>query len=184
MSAVAEKLLTAEEFEKLPETEMHRELVRGKVVETMPPGAEHGGLAFRIAMLLSNWLKQNNLKGYLGVESGYDLFRNPDVVRAPDVSYIRAERMQETAIPKGFWNLAPDLAVEVVSPSETAQGVRDKVSDFLAAGTLFVWVIYPQTREVVVHTTDGLARTFTEKDWLKFDLLPGFKCSVAEIFEL
>jgi Uma2 family endonuclease len=184
MSAVAEKLLTAEEFEKLPEAFTRRELVRGKVVEHMPPGGEYGPLAGDIYMLIKLWLKREGLNGYVAVESGYSLFQNPDTVRGPDVSYVRAERIPSEGIPKGYWKLAPDLAVEVVSPSETGQSVRDKVNDFLAAGTSLVWVVYPSTREVVAHTADGLARTFTAKDVLEFDLLPGFRCAVAELFEV
>jgi Uma2 family endonuclease len=183
MSAVAEKLMTTEEFERLSETKQ-RELVRGKVVETMPPGAEHGSLALTIAILLRNWLKQNNLKGYVAVESGYVLARNPDTTRGPDVSYIRAERIPKTGIPKGFWRLAPDLAVEVVSPGETADEIRDKVHDFLAAGTPLVWVVYPRTKEVIVHTPDGLARTYGINDVLESDVLPDFKCKVKDFFEI
>jgi Uma2 family endonuclease len=184
MNAVAEKLMTVAEFEKLPETEMQRELVRGRVVETMPPGGEHGPLAGDIYMLIKLWLKQQGLKGYVTVESGYYLARNPDIVRGPDVSYVRAERIPETGIPKGFWTLAPDLAVEVVSPGETADEVRDKVHDFLTFGTLLVWVVHPRTQEVIAHTPDGLARTFGKDDVLEFDLLPGFSCTVKDLFEV
>jgi Uma2 family endonuclease len=184
MSAVAEKLLTVEEFEKLPETFTKRELVRGRVIETMPPGGEHGSIAGNILFLLREWLRQKHLKGYVAVESGYVLARNPDTTRGPDVSYVRVERIPETGIPKGFWQLAPDLAVEVVSPGETADEIRDKVHDFLAAGTALVWVVYPRTKEVIAHTPDGLARTFDAEDKLEFDLLPGFSCTVAELFEV
>jgi Uma2 family endonuclease len=183
MSAVAEKLITAEEFQKLPETELRRELVRGKVVETMPPGGEHGSLAVTIAFLLRSWLKQNNLKGYVAVESGYLLARDPDTTRGPDVSYVRAERIPEAGIPKGFWHIAPDLAVEVVFPGETADEIRDKVHDFLAAGTPLVWVVYPRTQEVTAHTPDGLARTYSPNDVLESGVLPGFKCNVKDFFE-
>jgi Uma2 family endonuclease len=184
MSAVAEKLLTVEEFWKLSETYKRRELVRGKVVEVMPPGGEHGSVAGTIVTLLHVWLKQNKLKGYVAVEAGYILARSPDVVRGPDVSYVCSERIPETGVPKAFWQLAPDLAVEVVSPSETADEVRDKVHDFLAAGTPLVWVAYPRTREVVAHTADGLARTFAANDVLESEVLPGFRCVVSELFEV
>jgi Uma2 family endonuclease len=105
-------------------------------------------------------------------------------VRGPDVSYVRADRIPATGIPEGFWNLAPDLAVEVVSPNETAEDVREKVRDFLSAGTTLVWTVYPRTREVIVHTPDGFARTFGPGEVIEFpDLLPEFTCNVAELFE-
>jgi Uma2 family endonuclease len=183
MSAVAETLMTSEEFEKLPDTHMRRELVRGKVVETMPIGGIHGIVAGNIYTVLRLWAKQDN-KGFVAFEVGYRLERDPDTTRAPDISYVRAERIPVSGIPEGYWNFAPDLAVEVVSPRETADELRDKVHDFLTAGTPLVWVAYPRTREVVAHTADGLARTFTAKDVLESDHLPGFSCRVAELFEV
>ena len=121
--------------------------------------------------------------GYVGVEADYVLAHDPDTVRGPDVSYVRADHIPAFGVPEGFWTLPPDLAVEIVSPSETADEVRAKVRDFLAAGTPLVWTIYPRTREVIVHTPDGLARTYSREDVLADpDVLPGFSCSVAELF--
>jgi Uma2 family endonuclease len=126
----------------------------------------------------------NVYKGCVGVESGFILGRNPDTVRSPDVFYVRAERIPTTGIPEGFWEVPPDLAVEVVSPSESAADVRDKVRDYLSAGTQLVWIIYPRSREVMVHTPDGLAKTYSEGDELAgFEVLPNFTCVVASLFE-
>ena len=91
--------------------------------------------------------------------------------------------MPDTGVPEAFWNLAPDLAVEVVSPSEKAGDVREKARDYLAAGTRLVWIVYPRTREVVVHTPDGLARAYGADATLEgFGILPGFSCDVADLF--
>ena len=91
--------------------------------------------------------------------------------------------MPDTGIPDAFWNTPPDLAVEVVSASETAGDVREKVRDYLAAGTPLVWVVYPRTQEVVVHTPDGLARTYEGDGVLEdFEVLPGFACTASELF--
>ncbi|MDP9312729.1 MAG: Uma2 family endonuclease [Chloroflexota bacterium] len=182
MSAVAPQLSTAEELWRLPVTDTRRELVRGEVVETMPPGGRHGAIAVVLAMLLRLWAQKSG-GGYVGVEAGYILSRKPDTVRGPDVSCIRAARLPASGVPEGFWELAPDLAVEIVSPSETADEVREKVRDFLNAGTPLVWTIYPRTQEVIVHTADGLARTYSDGDVLEFPtVLPGFSCSVVELF--
>jgi Uma2 family endonuclease len=183
MSSVVHQTLTAQELWQLPDTGVRRELVRGEVIETMPPGGQHGAIAVILAMLLRLWTKQA-AGGYVGVEAGYTLAHDPDTVRDPDVSYVRAERIPATGVPEGFWRLAPDLAVEVVSPSETAEEVHEKVRDFLHAGTPLVWTIYPRTREVIVHTPDGVARTYGADAMLTFaEILPGFTCSVAELFE-
>lgn len=182
MSSVAHQVLTAEEFWRLPVTKTRRELVRGEVVETMPPGGQRGAIAVVLAMLLRLWTQRVG-GGYVGVEAGYILARTPDTVRGPDVSYIRAERLPPTGIPEGFWTLAPDLAVEIVSPSETADEVREKVRDFLAAGTPLVWTIYPRSQEVIVHTPDGLGRTYSGDDVLENEhVLPGFSCRVADVW--
>ncbi|HEY0602505.1 MAG TPA: Uma2 family endonuclease [Herpetosiphonaceae bacterium] len=182
MSAVAQHWLTAEDLWLLPVTNTRRELVRGEVIEAMPPGGRHGAIVVVLAMLLRLWV-QKSTGGYVGVEAGYILSRNPDTVRGPDVSFVRAERLPSSGIPEGFWALAPDLAVEIVSPSETAEEVREKVRDFLSAGTPLVWVVYPRTQEVIIHTVDGLARTYSSDDLLEDpQVLPGFSCRVAELF--
>ncbi|MBA3943541.1 MAG: Uma2 family endonuclease [Herpetosiphonaceae bacterium] len=182
MSAVAQQVLTAEELWLLPVADGRRELVRGEVIEAMPPGGQHGAIAVILSMLLWMWA-QRSVGGYVGVEAGYILSRNPDTVRHPDVSYIRADRLPASGIPEGFWPLAPDLAVEILSPSETADEVRAKVRDFLNAGTPLVWTLYPRTQEVVVHTPDGFARTYGSEDVLEYpSVLPGFSCNVGELF--
>lgn len=182
MSAVVPRTLTAEEFWRLPETKMPRALVCGEVIETMPPGGRHGVIALKLSARLLDWAERG-AHGCIGVESGFILRRNPDTVRGPDISYVHAERIPDTGVPEAFWELAPDLAVEIVSPSESADEVREKVRDYLAAGTALVWVVYPRTQEVMVYTPDGYARVYSQDDTLEAaDLLPGFTCAVAELF--
>jgi Uma2 family endonuclease len=183
MTTVDHQLLTAHEYWLLPANRMQRALVRGEVYETMPPGGRHGLIAAVLSMLLRLWAKHGS-HGCVGVESGFLLVRSPDTVRGPDVFYIRADRVPATGIPEGFWMIHPDLAVEVVSPNETAEDVREKVRDYLVAGTPLVWVIYPRTQEVVAHTPDGLARTYGRDDILEAaTVLPGFTCAVQMLFE-
>jgi Uma2 family endonuclease len=182
MSTTTTKPLTAEEFSLLPETEMQRSLVRGEVVETMPPNASHGIIAGRFFKALIIWADETNA-GAAGFEPGFILDRDPDVVRGPDVYFVRADRIPAGGIPNTYWDLAPDLAVEVISPSETANEIREKVQDYLAAGTALVLVIYPKTRELDAHTPDGLARTYrSDEDFTSPAVLPGFSCRVSELF--
>jgi Uma2 family endonuclease len=181
MSSVAQRLMTAEEFWQSA-NDKHHELVRGEVVKVMPPGGEHGEIAGALVEFLRRWTR-HGAGGYVAVEAGYILGRSPDIVRGPDVSYVRADRIPPSGRPKAFWTIAPDLAVEIVSPSETIGTVREKVRDFLGAGTPLVWTIHPEEREVIAHTPDGLARTYREGDILEHsDVLPGFSCKVAELF--
>jgi Uma2 family endonuclease len=180
MSATT-RLITAEEFFSLPGSR-HQELVRGEVVDGMPPGGKHGRVALRIGKFLDNWAEQGP-GGEVGVESGFRVEQEPDTVRGPDVYYVRAERVPEGGAPEGFWDIPPDLAVEVVSPGDTAEEIEIKVGEYLDAGTLAVWVVYPRLRKVIVHTPDGLARTYGPKATLVTpDVLPGFSCPVSAIF--
>jgi Uma2 family endonuclease len=181
MSSVAQRLMAAEEFERLPNIR-DKELVRGEVVETMPPGKDHGTITLTVGALLLQWAK-GGVGGKAGVEAGFILARDPDTVRGPDAYYVSPERAQADDKSYAFWTVAPDLAVEVVSPSESAADIRAKVRDFLAAGTRLVWVVFPDTQEVIAHTPDGLARTYGEDDILEHpEVLPGFSCKVAELF--
>ncbi len=182
MISIGQQLLTVADYWRLPGTHMQRALVRGEVLETMPPGGRHGVIAAILCGLLRLWARSGP-RGVVGVESGFVLGRNPDTVRGPDVFYVRQTRLPVGGIPEGFWEISPDLAVEVISPSETAEEVREKVRDYLASGTPLVWVIYPRTEEVVVHTPDGLARSLAAGDTLDApDVLSGFSCPVGELF--
>ncbi|NJO81903.1 MAG: Uma2 family endonuclease [Blastochloris sp.] len=182
MVAVTPQLLTAAAFWALPDDGTRRELVRGEVLITMPPGGKHGTIAANLSALLLMWAKSGN-HGVVSVEAGFLLAHDPDVLRGPDISFVRSERIPPTGVPEAFWEQAPDLAIEIVSPSETAEIVREKVRDFLAAGTPSVWVIYPRTREVLVHRPDGSIHVRTEADRLDDPaILPGFQCQVQELF--
>lgn len=183
MSTVAPRLLTAEELWRLPDSGKRWTLVRGEVIETMPPGGRHGMIALALGARLEQWAR-NGPGGCVGVESGFILERDPDTVRGPEVFYIRPERIPASGIPESYWEIAPDLAVEIVSPSESAAEVREKVRDYLVAGTALVGVIYPRTQEIIVRTPDGLARTFSQHEVLAhFDILPEFTCDIATLFQ-
>lgn len=179
--STATQLLTAEAFAALPGSR-HQELVDGEVLDLMPPGGIHGELALTIGMFVKLWIRQGH-GGIAGVETGFRLTRDPDTVRSPDVYYIRPERVPAAGSPEGFWPIAPDLAVEVVSPHDTADEVQTKIREYLAAGTSEVWVVYPRARCVTVHSADGLARTYgAELTLERPDLLPGFSLLIGDLF--
>lgn len=178
---VAHGLVTAEMLLQMP-ADLRCELVQGEIIEMSPPGGEHGTVVIRLGSLLYAW-SLTSPGGSVGTESGFVLARNPDTVRAPDVYYVRADRVPPAGVPVEYWDLAPDFAAEVVSPGDRAAEVKAKVHDYLQAGTELLWVIYPTRRAVVVHTPDGVAQTFTKLDVLENQaVLPGFRCTVSDIF--
>lgn len=188
MSTQAEmQLLTAEEFFHLPEPPHggKLELVLGRVVEHMPVSGKHGVRASRINRAIGYFVEQHSL-GECMVETGYILRRNPDLVRAPDVSFLAAEQTPEGGIPEeGFLQAVPTLAVEVVSPGDLDADVQDKVIDYLTAGAERVWVVRPKSRSVTVYHGDS-ARILTGAAVLSSDdagfSAPGFELKLEDLF--
>lgn len=176
-------LMTAEDLERLPANGMRHELVRGEL-RTMPPaGGEHGYFGVNLTLPMGNHAKANKLGIVLGAETGFKLATNPDTVRAPDVAFIRKARIPPTGIPRGYWPGAPDVAVEVVSPSDTVDEVEEKVQEWLAAGTALVWIVYPRSRTVAVHRSPTDVTILSEKDELDGEtVMPGFRFPVREVF--
>jgi len=118
-------------------------------------------------------------------ESGFRLEQQPDTVRGPDVAFIARERIPAEGLPRAFFEGPPDLAVEIVSPSDTAADLEIRVHDYLRNGALRVWVVYPDSRRVAVHRRDGTARWYSEDAAIEDEgLLPGFSLPLREIFGL
>ena len=179
--ATTEQITTAEQL--LQAHDLGRcELLRGDLVMMSPGGSEHGSIIVNITVPLGLFVKQNALGRILGAETGFQIGRNPDTVRAPDVAFISRDRCPPE-VPKGFFQGAPDLAVEVLSPNDRASKVLAKVQDWLAAGCSMVWVADPATRTVAVYRGPDNIELFRLGDHLDgSDLLPGFSLAVAEIF--
>lgn len=181
----AHTLLTGEDLLRISASEeacYRFELVKGELKKMPPVGGPHGGLTVWLGSLLAVYVRPRAL-GHVAHDLGFYLRRDPDTVRAPDVAFIRAARVPGGKLPEGFFQGPPDLAVEVVSPGDTAAEVEAKVRDYLASGTLRVWVVYPDTRTVVVHRADGTATRYGEDGVLQDEeLLPGFSLSLRELF--
>jgi len=175
--------VTAEDLLAMPDNGMHQELVRGEIVEVAPPGGVHGHMAVRIATSLMPFVKPQKL-GVVAVETGYVLHRDPDTVRSPDVSFVRAERVPADGVPRTYWEGPPDLAVEVLSPGDRYGDVAAKVAEYLEAGTRLVWVVDSDARTVTVHAADRPPAVVSEADVLEGgDVLPGFRLTLAELFD-
>jgi Uma2 family endonuclease len=150
---------------------------------------ESSEIAGRIIGLLFIFLRGRELGRLFLPDAGYQCFsQDPTRVRRADVSFIRLGRLPGGKSPKGFARIAPDLAVEVVSPNDTADEVEEKVTDWLGAGVPVVWVVYPSTRTVRIHRPRssplGRVTDLTDVDAITGEvILPGFSCSVREFFE-
>ncbi|HEY3080225.1 MAG TPA: Uma2 family endonuclease [Chloroflexota bacterium] len=179
--AVERKPMTAEELWAMPNDGMRHELVEGEL-RTMPPtGWEHGRYEVGISYRLSRWLDDNPIGELGGGEVGCRLGRDPDTVRAADVAFVRAERLPGGRL-TGYFEGAPDLAVEIVSPGDTASEVEEKVRTWLAAGVGAVWVVYPSAPSLTVFRPDGSARHHGPDDDLDGgDVLPGFRMRLADL---
>lgn len=176
--------MTAEELLLMKKDGFRYELVKGELKKMSPAGFEHGVVGMNMALLLSQHVKANNLGVICLAETGFKIETDPDTVLAPDVAFLRRERIQQTGRPKAFYPGAPDLAVEVVSPGDTKREVAEKVEGWLAAGSGAVWVVNPKPRTNAIHRTQTEVLTLGEDDELDGqDVVPGFRCRVSEIFD-
>ena len=116
-------------------------------------------------------------------DAGYQCFPyQPNLVRKPDVSFIRYGRLPGGELPKGWIKIPPDLAVEVISPKDLVEALEEKLEDYRRAGVPLIWVINPRSRTARVHRKDGTASDLHEEDELSGeDVIPGFRCPLREI---
>jgi Uma2 family endonuclease len=174
--------LTAEELLHISDPAHRFELVRGRLVVREPAGFTHGRVGMAVAVELGQYVKRHRLGVVLAADTGYVLQRGPDTVRAPDVSFVSRGRIPDPE-PSSYAELAPDLAVEVLSPSNTQSEIAERIEDLFAAGTRLVWVLDPKTGVTRVHRADGTTDTLAADGVLDGeDVVPGFRCSLREIF--
>ena len=174
---------TPEDLLKLPDGDRF-ELVDGQLVErnmslwsSYVGGEIHGQLRDFCRGKKVGWL--------LPADASYQCFPDdPGKVRRPDVSFIRLERISlAQASEEGHITIAPDLAVEVVSPNDNLYDVDEKVQSYLRAGVALVWVVNPRAHTVEVHRLKGIGAILREQDELSGeDVLPGFRCRVSDLF--
>lgn len=178
------RLLTAEEFAQLPQPEdgSHQELVQGVVITVPPPSFYHGQVCSKFDRKLGVFIDEHQLGWITSNDSGVILARAPDTVRGPDLAFWRRERMPEPP-QTGYPSIAPDLVVEVLSPSDVFPKILRKVQQYLRAGTQEVWVVVPEDRSVTVCRPGQEQVILGNGETLSGGaLLPGFSCPVAELF--
>ncbi|MFZ8843596.1 Uma2 family endonuclease [Thermoflexus sp.] len=178
----AERLWTAEDLLALGE-EARYELIEGRLVPMSPTGSLHGDLVAELTMILRSFVRAHQLGRVLTGEVGFVLRRNPDTVRAADIAFVRRERLPAGDLPRGFFEGAPDLVVEILSPSDRYTDILRKVGEWLEAGAAMVWVVDPEHHGVMVFRPDGTLRLLGESDSLEGEeVLPGFRYPVGELF--
>ena len=174
-------LMTAEELIRLPRGQYRYELVKGELLTMSPSGGQHGAVTVYLTAPLATFVKAHKLGVVFGAETGFVLERNPDTVLAPDISFIRKDRIE--TISALYLEIPPDLAVEVISPSESRPKVEKKTAQWLEFGTRTVWLVYPKTQTVEVRNSSGQKIVLTERDELTGgDVLGDFRISVRDIF--
>jgi Uma2 family endonuclease len=172
--------LTIEEYERLDEPDEWRtELVRGVVVREPRPAPYHARTQTRLAHRLEEFVEREKL-GFVLTDVGVILSRHPPTVRGPDVAFYRVERLPE--LPRRFPDIAPDLVIEIVSPSNTVTEIVEKVMDYLDAGSRLVWVVDPMSRTATVYRSRDEIRILTDRETLDgADVLPGLKLRLEDV---
>jgi Uma2 family endonuclease len=179
-----DRLVTADELLRMPDDGFRYELVRGEIRKMTPAGGEHGRVGGNLMISLGGYARAHRLGAVYLAETGFRLASNPDTVRAPDVSFIRSERVQALGVVRGYLPDAPDLAVEVVSPGDTYTEVGEKVLEWLDAGTRMVIVVDPWKRWVTVYHSRDDIHVLGEDGVLDGgDVVPGWSMQVAELFD-
>lgn len=174
--------MTADELLHLHVPDKRVELVRGALVVSEPPGVLHGAVVAELSGRLWDFIQARKLGLVVAGDTGFWIGQDPDTVRGPDVAFIRRERVPDP-LPLGFAAFAPDLAVEVLSPSDRPGAVLAKVGDWLSGGSRLVWVIDPERRVARIYRQDGTECMIGAEGELDGeDVVPGFRCSVAAVF--
>ena len=177
--------MTVEDFYALPDDGRRYELVHGEFVSEPSPGGRHGRVAAKLVQRIGAHVEAHRLGVVLTCDTGFVLHREPDTMRAPDVAFVTYERYHAFGDDTLALPGPPDIAIEVLSPSDTPAKVHAKVADYLAAGTLLVWVVDPGRRQVRSYRRLLEPQIIGESGALAADdLLPGLCLPVADLFDL
>jgi Uma2 family endonuclease len=181
--ATTEKLLTAEEFEALPDDGKRYELIDGELREMAPAVNWHGEVESNLVIRLGGHVQAHGLGRVSCGEVLYIVRRDPDRVRAADIAFIRQERVPSLEARQHIMEVIPDLVVEILSKSDTIAEISDKIDDWLGTGVQLLWIVDPFRRTVTIYQPGCDPTLLGEHATLEGDsILPGFRCAVAEMF--
>jgi Uma2 family endonuclease len=183
-SAVADPLLTAEEYARRPDPGYPEELVRGRIVPMPQPTPRHGEICAQTVYLYRRFLDDHDLGKVVSNDAGVITERDPDTVRGADVAFYSYQRVRRGPLPKDYLPVPPDLIVEVRSPSDRWPKILAKVVEYLEAGVLAVVVLDDDSRTALLATADQAPRRLGPDDELTIpEILPGFAVPVRRFFE-
>jgi Uma2 family endonuclease len=175
--------MTSDELLAMPDDGWRYELVKGELIQMSPTGDEHGEITVELTAALHDHVKKHKLGKVYAAETGFKLESDPDTVRAPDIAFVRRERVEATGRLTGFRPGAPDLVVGVLSPTNRIGKVEAKVKQWLETESHMVWVVSPKLKNVTVYRSLSDVMTLTEKEILDGgDVVPGFEIKIADIF--
>ncbi len=178
------KLVTADELLQLLDDDVLYELVEGRLIRVSRPGAQHSPVSMRLGSALYQFVTQRRLGIVFAQDAGFKLASNPDTVRGPDVSFVRAELLRGSDVPRGYWPGPPDLAVEVTSPNDRRSAIAMKIEEYLRAGVRMVWLIDPNDRTLTVHRPSAAPITLAADQAVDGDdVVPGFSLPIRALFE-
>lgn len=182
--APGEPLLTIEQFARRPDPGYPEELVRGRVVPMPMPRPRHGEICNKVGRILGNWVEEKDLGRVLSNDTGVITERDPDTVRGADIAFYSYTRVPRGPLPDHYLDVAPDLVVEVVSPSDRWPKLLAKVAEYLDAGTSAVLVLDDSRRVAHLYRADGATLLLGATDELTIpELLGDFSASVGRLFE-
>jgi Uma2 family endonuclease len=175
--------ITAEQLAGINDGRHRFELIEGRLVVMEPGGWAHGMVSMSATLPVANWIAEQGLGRSFVAETGFIIKRNPDTVRAPDFAFVREERIPGK-LSKGFFEIAPDFAIEVISFDDTPREVHDKARQWIEAGVGEVWVVDPKKQTLTVYLPGQDSHELTPGDRVKASgLLTGFTYPVAKFFD-
>ena len=159
------------------------ELIEGRIVKMSPTGTEHGKLELRLGHILADFIDETNSGEVLSGETGIYIKQNPDTIRGADLLFISNERWKKRNTARAFLDVAPELVVEIVSPTDRWQDIREKIRDYFSIDVTWVWIVEPKKRAILVFTSPTAFREYNPGDTLKGEgALKGFELGVTEYF--
>jgi Uma2 family endonuclease len=175
--------MTADALYSMPDDGYRYDLIKGELRRMSPAGGKHGIIIANLTAEIGQHVRQHSLGLVFGAETGFKLESNPDTVLAPDIAFVREERVPAGEFSEKFWAMPPDLVVEVLSPGDSRREVEEKIQTYLNTGVKSVWIIHLKKREVRIYRPKRETQIFPESGELMDEFLPGFRFPVSRIFD-